>query len=253
MPRLHLLGAASLRAPDGLVDLQLQYRKGWALLGYLAVERGRRHPREHLAGLLWPNLDTAAARTNLRQVLSNLQRVFGALGMSDLLHADKSSVGLLPAVPTARLFDIDLLDPLIIAEDDVVELLLHGRAWEHRGVFLDGVSVADSQDFEEWLGFTREHFLRREIRLLGRLRDRLRGLGRIAGAIDVAWRIVRIDGWNESHHRVLMCLLAEDDALHEVRRVYADLERNLRTHLDCAPSAATRELRSRLLRDDVHD
>lgn len=246
MPRLHLLGVARLPSPHAGPDLALQYRKGWALLGYLAVERGRRHPREHLAALLWPTLDATAARTNLRQVLGNLQRVFAALE-ADLLHADKASIGLLPADPAARLFDIDLLDPLIIAEDDVVDLLLAHAGWEHRGVFLQGVSVSDSQDFEDWLGYTREHFLRREIRLLGRLRDRLRTLGRRAEAIELAWRIVRIDGWNESHHRVLMCLLADDDALHEVRRVYTDLERSLRTHLDCAPSAATRELRERLL------
>lgn len=247
MPCLHLLGVARLPSPDTGVDLQLQYRKGWALLGYLAVERGRRHPREQLAGLLWPNLDGTAARTNLRQVLSNLQQAFRALGLPELIRADKTSIGLIPQDSSAALFDIDLLDPLIVDEGDVVELLAGGRGWQHRGVFLEGLSVPDSHDFEDWLGFTREHFLRREIRLMCRVRDHHLAAGRRPDAIDTAWRIVKIDGWNESHHRALMVLLAEDGSSHGVQRVYAELERSLRRHLDCAPCVETRELYARLL------
>lgn len=247
MPRLRLLGVASLPAPGSGTDLQLQYRKGWALLGYLAVERGRRHPREQLAGLLWPKLDATAARTNLRQVLSNLQQVFRELGFPDLIRADKSSIGVIPEDPSALLFDIDLLDPLIVDEADVVELLAEGGGWPHRGLFLEGVTVPDSHDFEDWLGFTREHFLRRELRLMGALRERCRELGRRAEAIDIGWRMVKIDGWNESHHRALMLLLSEDGATHAVQRVYADLERTLRRHLDCAPSAETSALYARLV------
>ena len=47
---------------------QLIYRKGWALLGYLAAEPERRHSRLSLAVLLWPQLGESQAMTNLRQV-----------------------------------------------------------------------------------------------------------------------------------------------------------------------------------------
>ena len=247
MPRLHLLGVARLPEPGTGTDLQLQYRKGWALLGYLAVERGRRHPREQLAGMLWPRLDATAARTNLRQVLSNLQQLFRGLGFPDLIRADKTSIGVIPEDPSALLFDIDLLDPLLVDEADVVERLLGSGGWQHRGLFLEGVCVPDSTDFEDWLGFTREHFLRREIRLMCALRDRFRDLGKRMEAIEIGWRIVRIDAWNESHHRALMLLLSEDGAPHAVQRVYTDLERTLRMHLHCAPSPETSELYARLL------
>lgn len=246
MPRLQLLGVARLPTPDTGAELQLQYRKGWALLGYLAVERGRRHLREQLAGLLWPNLDAASARTNLRQVLSNLQRQFRELGHPDLIRADKNSIGVMPQDPSAMLFDIDLLDPLIIDEADAVEQLAADGGWHHQGLFLEGVSVSDSNDFEDWLGFTREHFLRREIRLMCALRERFRTVGRRDEAIDIGWRIVKMDGWNEGHYRALMLLLSEDGALHEAQRVYAELEQSLRRHLDCAPSAETRALHARL-------
>src|SRR5262245_38515768 len=44
-----------------------------ALLAYLAVE-ARPQRREHLAGLLWPEMPEASARHNLSQVLFNLRQ-----------------------------------------------------------------------------------------------------------------------------------------------------------------------------------
>jgi len=245
VPRLRLLGVGSLPDQTG-ADVHLQYRKGWALLGYLAVERGRSHSREQLAGLLWPDLASAAARTNLRQVLNSLQQVFTTLGLCDVLRADKHSIGLIPADPCCELFDIDVLDPLIVEEGDLVERLLE-TGWRHRGLFLEGISVADSIEFEEWLSFTRDQYLRRELRMMCRLRDRMFALGRRRDAIDLGWRIIRIDGWNEAHHRALMVILASDGAIHEASHVYSELERTLLRQLGCPPSAETKALHAELM------
>ncbi|MDC7805915.1 bacterial transcriptional activator domain-containing protein [Luteimonas sp BLCC-B24] len=196
--------------------------------------------------MLWPNLDGAASRTNLRQVLSALQRAFTELGLSHLLRAEKNTIGLVPSDPCDQVFDIDLLDPLIVEEGDLIDVLVQGPGWHHRGLFLEGVTVTDGSDFEDWLAFTRQHYQRRELRLMCRLRDRLRADGRHGDAIDLGWRIVKADGWNEAHHRALMVLLAEEGSRHEAMQVYTDLERALRRHLDCAPSAETRDLHRRL-------
>ena len=48
-----------------------------ALLFYLAVEAGRAHRRESLAGLLWPDYPERSARTNLSNALSNLRTALG--------------------------------------------------------------------------------------------------------------------------------------------------------------------------------
>ena len=56
--RLHLLGAPRAER-DGAV-LPLAVRKAWALLAVLALEGGA--TRARLAALLWPELDSAAAR-----------------------------------------------------------------------------------------------------------------------------------------------------------------------------------------------
>jgi DNA-binding SARP family transcriptional activator len=51
--------------------------KARALLIYLAVERGRAHRRQALAGLLWPDYPEEGARANLRHALANLRKVLG--------------------------------------------------------------------------------------------------------------------------------------------------------------------------------
>ena len=48
-----------------------------ALLAYLAVERGREHPREQLASLLWPERSDQEALSALRYALSNLRSALG--------------------------------------------------------------------------------------------------------------------------------------------------------------------------------
>ena len=55
----------------------LIYRKGWALLGYLALEPNRMHSRASLAALFWPNLGETSARcsaTSIATASSSLAR-----------------------------------------------------------------------------------------------------------------------------------------------------------------------------------
>ena len=94
MLRVELLGERRLRHGASDAGPGIQYRKAWALLGYLVLEGGRRHPREQLAELLWPDLPPASARTNLRQVLANLNRVLDACGGGGWLVAGRDDVGL---------------------------------------------------------------------------------------------------------------------------------------------------------------
>jgi DNA-binding SARP family transcriptional activator len=71
---LSLLGgfAASL---DGNPLSGIKTDKARALLIYLAVEGGRPHRRQALAGLLWPDYPEEGARANLRHALANLRQV----------------------------------------------------------------------------------------------------------------------------------------------------------------------------------
>jgi DNA-binding SARP family transcriptional activator len=56
------------------------YNKARALLAYLVVEADRTHQRDTIVGLLWPEMTDAAARTNLRQVLTSLRDTIASGG-----------------------------------------------------------------------------------------------------------------------------------------------------------------------------
>jgi DNA-binding SARP family transcriptional activator len=74
--RLRLLGGVTITRGDTPVEGFVS-AKAQALLCYLAVT-GCPHSRQALAGLLWGEMPEAAARTNLRQALSNLRRLVGS-------------------------------------------------------------------------------------------------------------------------------------------------------------------------------
>ena len=76
--RLNVLGPFDARWSDG-APADLAGKKTQALLGYLAVESGRPHSREQVAGLLWAETGDERARHNLRQALSKVRRACGPL------------------------------------------------------------------------------------------------------------------------------------------------------------------------------
>jgi len=69
-----LLGTFHLTV-DGAQVSRFRSQREAALLAYLAVEADYAHPRERLAGLLWPDKPDAVARQDLRQTLTNLRAV----------------------------------------------------------------------------------------------------------------------------------------------------------------------------------
>ena len=65
---------------DGQPIASFESDKVRALLAYLAAEAGRGHPREKLAGLLWPERPEPAARSNLAHALAVLRQAIGDRG-----------------------------------------------------------------------------------------------------------------------------------------------------------------------------
>src|SRR2546423_425077 len=66
------------------------------LLARLALEPQRRHPREELIELLWPDVLPEIGRNRLRQVLATLRRLMEPPDLEpySILSADRQTVGL---------------------------------------------------------------------------------------------------------------------------------------------------------------
>ena len=75
MLKIRLLGQFDVQR-DG-EPLKIPSRPSRLLFAYLALTAGKHHPRERLAGLLWPESDEDSARGNLRQALWRLRKVIG--------------------------------------------------------------------------------------------------------------------------------------------------------------------------------
>ncbi|WP_312347153.1 BTAD domain-containing putative transcriptional regulator [Stenotrophomonas acidaminiphila] len=214
---------------------RLAYRKGWALLAYLAVERPRVHRRSRIAAMLWPDLAPGAALTNLRQVLADLNRAIVAVAGEGVLLIDREHVHLCPEA-SQGLFDIDLLEPAQIAGSAAREWL------EDAGELLEGVALERCDEFCEWLPGARAWALQRLLNALERAREDATASQDLEVAVNLCRRHVMLDPWNESQQRSLMRLYAQrgepDMALH----CYRTLARGLEQELAVKPQTATHTL-----------
>jgi len=159
--RLTLLGSPHLFV-DG-EDKILRERKAVALLAYLAVQRTVQS-RDTLATLLWPEHDQQRARANLRYLLWSLRKTVG----EGWLRADGDQIALTGAGKIRV---------------DVEEFRQHLAAWRahshaadtycaacvesleaaeklYRGDFLQGFTLDDSPQFDDWQFFQAEELRR---------------------------------------------------------------------------------------------
>ena len=166
---LHFLGTPLIER-DG-VPLQVVRHKAVALLAYLALTR-RRHARQDVATLFWPEGDVTKRAGSLRSVVWELNRSLG----DDWLDADRTSIGL--RARTSLWIDVErfeqLLDPPWTTEGASARTGAdRARAIEgvsiYRGDFLQGLTLRDSQELVQWQSSQAERFRRRIVQALDRL------------------------------------------------------------------------------------
>lgn len=137
--RLVTLGRLTLVGADGEEDASLARRRSkLALLAMLALAR-RPIARDTLLAMFWGEQDEARARHSLSNALSSLRRALGQRAIT----TREAEV----ALATDVQLDVDALELTNAAEardaGRVVEL--------YGGPFLDGVYVAESAAFEQWV------------------------------------------------------------------------------------------------------
>jgi len=254
--QLTLLGRLTLLRGGEDLSKRIKYRKGLALLGYLAVHAGQWQPREKLARLLWPDLEAEAARNNLRQVLYNLSTLFD--GAASPLQKDSRAIRLQPGERLA-------LD-LVWLDDASLDRLGNGgkadAGWREQletaapallGEFLDGLQLDDSPELDDWLHASRHHFHARAALLLQRLGDIRQEEGRPDAALALARLLQRAAPLDENHTLRLMRLLAENDERSAALALFDTLRQRLAVELGNRPGPALQALKNQLARDTRQD
>jgi DNA-binding SARP family transcriptional activator len=224
-------------------------RKTLALLAYLVVERGA-HSREKIAALLWPESDVGQARTTLRSTLALLRTALGE--PSAHLMATRDTVAFDP-MSEHRLDTDELRAAARVAtasiQSNQAEPMLRqltdvAVAW--RGDFLDGVSLGDAPEFDDWAMLQRES-LHRAAALVCDTLSRLRlDRGELDSAVEIAGLWVARDRLSESAHRRLIQIHAAAGDRSAALKAYAACRAALLSELGVEPEPATEALAARV-------
>jgi predicted ATPase/DNA-binding SARP family transcriptional activator len=249
---LELLGPPQLRLDN--TPATTSRRAVIALLAYLAVSDvnhpGKRHTREALSTLFWPNYDQSKALSNLRHILWEVTKFIG----EGWILAEHETIYLNPKADLA--LDVaqfrSLLSQASQQSDPAFRIPLLSAAHKlYRGDFLSGFSLKEASSFNDWVLEEGER-LRRDFTLaLESLVDDYYALNQPQAAIPHAQRLIALDPLNESGYRKLMHLYALTDQQPAAIQQYHSLEKLLRKELNVDPQPETRELYKKIRRGEL--
>ena len=248
---------------DGITLSGFDSDKTRLLLAYLAAEASKPQRREHLVGLFWPGQPEAHARCSLSQALYNLRKLLGEhggsgeVGKTNSAHIDQPFL-----LSDALTVQFNPTSSYILDASAFGELLSACQVHNHRhleacsdcltrlveadilfrGDFLQGISLKDSIQFEEWAMVMREHFKRKALEGLHTLAMIYEYRGELQDATKVAWRQVEIDPLWEAGQRQLMRLLALDGQLNKALARYEQYKKLLESELEVLPEKETQIL-----------
>ena len=229
-PRLRLLGNPAIGDPETEPSAP-RYRKGEALVFFLAIEGGN-HRRRDLARWLWPALSAARALQNLRVILHALRRTLG-----DHLEASAETLSL--SRDFAQASDLHAFRRWSRHEADLGSASAAAEVSHH---LLRGLTLPDVSDFERWLDEARAAFAEEAADAWTRAANAATAMGSAGLAITWLRRATDATPWDEARQRQLIALLARHEAPGAATTQYQRFEDALLEHLDREPSPATRAL-----------
>lgn len=216
--RIELLGLPRLVFPDR--SKHVLERRDAALLAWLALEGPT--PRGHIVSLLWPDLPTRTAQTNLRQRLFRLKQ----RSVTEIVVAEAAL-----ALADGVRHDLAVTLPS-------VEAVLAAVAPK----LLGSLTYDDCEELASWVESRRERLVSEWCGLLAQHAAELESSGRVAEALAFAQRLTaEMPTAEHAHRRVMRLHYQRGDrsaAMAAFQRCLDALERDLGTQ----PGVETREL-----------
>lgn len=229
---------------DGIPVSAFESDKARALLGYLCAEHTRPHAREKLADLLWPELPSRRARSNLSQALYNLRIALGGQELSHpFLLVTRETLQLHPQAPAW--IDYMEFERLLAScdahrhpEGDSCQLCtdwLQQAVTLYRGKLLEGYFFGGNSPFDEWLLVSRERCERRLVVAFQAQIERLEHSGELERAIQLSRVLLDVEPIREPVERHLIRLLAANGQDHQALAQYQSLRGYLKEALGVEP------------------
>ncbi len=245
--QVSLFGGFQLRRGE-LTVAPMASRAARLLFAYLAVHRGVRHPREHLAAQFWPDLPAARARRRLSHSLWQIQDALSELdGDATYVEVTSDTLSFAPSAPA--LVDVETfeagLDRIRARRSQSARTRdltdLETTVATYRGEFLAGHP-------DPWVEHQQERLHMRYLEALAWLVGIAKGLGAHEDALIYARRLANEDPLREDAHREVMRLCTLLGRPSEAVRQYERCVEVLAEELGTSPSEATEELHQRILR-----
>ena len=191
---LTFLGAPEVRYQGQ--PLKFRSRKVLALLIYLAVAGGS-HRRDKLVPLFWPESGQQKGNITLRSSLARVKKTLLVAGEFIIAEAGTLRFDL------TQSYTLDLHQLDGIWRDGTREQL-EAFFTTARGEFLEGFSLSDAPEFDEWMTIQREAWHRRVEQALERLSRLQIEAGRFDQGVETAVRWTTHSPLNEAaYHRLI--------------------------------------------------
>ena len=220
-------------------QIRFRSRKVLALLVYLVVNE-RRHSRDELMSLLWPDSDYKRARVSLRNAIFHLRQALAFA--DDILLIEGEQVSFDFTVPITS--DIALVKAAI--EDNAGVLDLEAAVAVIRGEFLSGFHINETAAFEEWINTQRGVWYHHIQSIQDRLCHHYLETMQFSKLIPIALNWLKQTSTSETAYRYLMQAYALQGKTALALQTYESCCTMLATELDIEPSVATIGLAERI-------
>jgi predicted ATPase/DNA-binding SARP family transcriptional activator len=232
MLEVRLLGKFEVRNDNQAVEILL--RAAQSLLAYLMLNAGTPHRREQLAGLFWPDMPDANAKSNLRQTLSRLRKAIG----EQYLLADDLTIAF--EVNADYWLDAQVLTRKVVANTSTADLI-------------DAVSVYGGEllpgFYDEWVLLERERLQAAYEHKVALLLARLTAAQRWEEVLEWSERWIALGHTPEAAYRALITAHGARADVSSAAAAYQRCEEALRRDLGVEPSPQTRSALERARRE----
>jgi len=241
-----LLGNLTVSVNDAPID-PWSSRRGRSLFAYLLTHRDAWQQREVLMEVFWPESRPEAARNSLNVAMHGLRQILRTA----------TNVPVIVLVGTAYRIHPDVCVWVDVEEFD--RRVEHGRRHEVAGDIDDAMRSYESattlyrgsffadDPYEDWAVCLRERLRLAHLDTLDRLSSLYYGLGRYAAASTLCRQVIDDDPCREDAHRQLMRCYSRLGHPHLALLQYQACASVLDEELGIQPSAATVEVRDRIL------
>lgn len=237
MYTLTTLGGLAIAGPAGLRTRLAPRKRALALLTLAASSAKDGISRDRAMALLWPELDTASARNNLKQTVFSIRQAL------EVEVFDRTS-------PNLRLQPREITVDLHHYEHALAVGAHEEAVGDYTGPFLDGFFLPNLVEFDRWVERVRQRLDLGYARALESLAVRARLRGDVSAAIHWYRRLVEYDPVSTSSVLGLMLTLVSASEPLEALKQFQQHAKLLHDEFDAKPSPKI-ELAAERIRQDL--